>query len=335
MTLCFDGEQVAEHLSSELALNAMEECFAAEARGVTSVPPRIDTDSSKGFIRAMPAVFDDVMGLKVMTLVEGLGTRYVVLLFDVANGELLAIFDAEELTRARTAATTALAARHMCRSLTHLGIIGTGFEAVGHLRLLADLWPLQHVAAYSPNAERREEFAHRMSSELGIEVVPVDRPEKAMAGHPCVVLATKAKTPVVDGAAFDAKTVVLSIGATRLDLRELDGRSFARAATVVVDNANQMLHECGDVADSIAGGVFSADRMTSLAQLVAGATLAPLTPERDLHVFKSVGTALQDLALARALYRDEGFRARGIDIGEVASLKPFSARAVIPRSVSA
>lgn len=328
MTLAFDRERLSKHLSHDVALRAMEDCFAAEARGVTRLPQRIDTDSGKGFIRVMPAILDDVMGLKVMTLVEGLGNRYVVLLFNVADGELLAIFDAEELTRLRTAAVTALAGRFMCTTPpASIGLIGSGFEAVGHLRMLAHVWALRRVAVYSPNAERRARFAEAMSAELRIDVVAANASDEALARQPCVVLATKAKTPVIDGAAIDPGTVVLSIGSTRLDLRELDDRSLRRAAAVVADHEDAIVHESADIAENLANGNIRLDQIVGLAKLSAGATLPRASGDRDLLVFKSVGTALQDLALARAIYRDPAARAEGFDIGEIAELKPFSAKA--------
>src|SRR5262245_42073600 len=82
--------------------------FRREAADRTTLVPRADVSSGHGFIRVMPAVLDEVIGVKVMTLAEGVGTRYLTLLYDAKSGELLALFDADELTRQRTAATTAL-----------------------------------------------------------------------------------------------------------------------------------------------------------------------------------------------------------------------------------
>lgn len=328
MTLAFDGDTLGQHLSHALALQAMEDCFAAEARGDTKLPHRIDTPTGKGFIRVMPAVFEDVMGLKIMTLVEGLGNRYLVLLYEVATGELLAMFDADELTRLRTAAVTALAGKRMCGAPpTRLGMIGTGFEAVGHLRMFAHLWPLNDVSVFSPNQERREQFAHAMSRELGIKVVAAGGADAAIADRQCVILATKAKTPVINGEALAPGTVVLSIGSTRLDLRELDDRSMERAVCVVVDGTEPVIAESADIAEALQKGILTRSQLIDLAALSAGTALPRPTKERDLLLFKSVGTALQDLALARALYRDPAVRSSGVDIGEVTGLKPFSAKA--------
>ena len=329
MTLCFDAESLEGHVSNQDGLNAMHECFAAEARGKTRLPHRIDTPSGHGFIRVMPAVFDDVMGLKIMTLVEGVGNRYMVLLYQCDTGALLAMFDADELTRIRTAATTALAGTQMCAAPpAEIGLIGTGFEAVGHLRMLAHVWPLRTVHAYSPNAERRERFAAQMSAELRIDVKAGATSREALAGKPCVVLATKAKLPVVDGSDFAPGAVVLSIGSTRLDLRELDDRSLARAAVVVVDDTEAVLAESADIADNVKNANLSREHLLPLAALVDGKAMPSISGARDLLVFKSVGTALQDLAMARAVYRDPALRARAHDIGDLLTLKGFANKKV-------
>jgi alanine dehydrogenase len=329
VTLCFDAESLEGHVSNQDGLDAMHECFAAEAGGKTRLPHRIDTPSGHGFLRVMPAVFDDVMGLKIMTLVEGVGNRYMVLLYQCDTGALLAMFDADELTRIRTAATTALAGVKMCAAPPEtMGLIGTGFEAVGHLRMMAHVWPLRTVHAYSPNAERRERFAAQMSAELKIDVKAVGTSREAVNGMPVVVLATKTKVPVVDGNDFAPGAVVLSIGSTRLDLRELDDRSLQRAAVLVVDDTEAVLAESADIAVNLKNGNLSREHLLPLSALVDGKPLPEPTIARDLLVLKTVGTALQDLAMARAVYRNPEMRARANDIGEPLTLKGFANKKV-------
>lgn len=328
MTLFFDGDLLEHQVSHELALRAMAICFDAEADGKTALPPRIDTPTGRGFIRVMPAVLDDVMGLKVMTLVEKLGTRYLVLLYEVSTGALLALFDADELTRLRTAAVTALAGQAMVATPpATLGLIGTGFEAVGHLRMCAHIWPLRRVAVFSPHAERRRRFAAELSRELQIEVVAADSAADALRDQPVVVLATKATQPVIDSADLAPGTVVLSIGSTRLDFRELDQPSLGRATIVVADDPQMIQLESADIAESIAAGVFDPRLIVALSAYRRGARPATTAAHGDVAIFKSVGTALQDLALARLLYHDEATRKGAQQLDELTRLKPFAAKA--------
>lgn len=326
MTLFYDGGSLEKSLSADVAIRAMEICFDAEAAGKTRLPPRIDTPTGKGFLRVMPAVLDDVMGLKVMTLVEGLGNRYLVLLYDVRTSELLALFDADELTRVRTAAVTALAGMALVeRPPSTLGLIGTGFEAVGHLRMFAKLWPLTDVRVFSPNAERRGRFADVMSRELGIGVTAATSAAEALRDQRAVVLATKAKVPVIDGAGIAPGAVVLSIGSTRLDLRELDNTSLARASVVVADDPQMVQLESADIAEAIAAGLLDPARIQALS--VCRREGVARRPGGDISIFKSVGTALQDLALARMIYYDDTMRSAATALPELTRLKPFSAKA--------
>jgi ornithine cyclodeaminase/alanine dehydrogenase len=276
-------------------------------------------------MRVMPAAVESVMGLKVMTLLGGRGTRYLILLYDRATTELRAVLDADEVTRRRTAATTAVAGEMLVTEApTEIGLLGTGFEAEAHLQTFAHLWPLERVLVFSRNPERRKAFAARFSDYLDIDIRPMDSSAAAVGRVPVSILATKAATPVVDGTVFPREAVVLSIGSTRPDLRELDDATLARTGTLLVDDATQVERECGDVMSAMAAGALDHSRIVSLAQAAQNPSLLSRGTERDLLSFKSVGTAIQDLTLARALVDAAAARGLGRDLGELTRLKPFN-----------
>jgi ornithine cyclodeaminase/alanine dehydrogenase-like protein (mu-crystallin family) len=271
----------------------------------------------------MPASLDGVMGVKVMTLTRGLGTRYLVLVYEQESGALVGALDAAEITRLRTAATTAVAGEQLApEGCAVLGLVGSGFEAEGHLRVFANQWPLEHVDVFSRSAERRETFAARLGADLGLDVRPVATVAEAVSTAPVSVLATKSTEPVVDGSAFPAGAVVLSIGSTRPDLRELDRATLRRAAVLVVDDAAEVTRESGDIIDGLDSGALSREHVVSMAALAPGAR--PSADGRDLLVFKSVGTAVHDLSLAIALLDAARAAGRGRDLGELTGLKPFA-----------
>ena len=199
------------------------------------------------------------------------------MLYDIASGALVALFDADELTRIRTAAVTALAGNAMlAEPPREVALIGTGFEAIGHLRLMAHVWPLERAVVYSPNADRRARCAVEMSHELGIDVTAAASEADALRDRAVVVLATKSKTPVIDGANLAAGSVVLSIGSTRLDLRELDDVSPARASMVVADDPRMIRLESADIAEGISAGILDPGRIVALSAFRRGTR-----PERD------------------------------------------------------
>jgi ornithine cyclodeaminase/alanine dehydrogenase-like protein (mu-crystallin family) len=325
MSLYLGSEDVRALASQDVLMDAARAAVKAEREGTVIMPPRLDVDLPTGFLRVMPAAMGEVMGVKVMTLVKGLGNRYLLLLYSQPSGELVALIDADEVTRLRTAATTALAGEMLAPGGTdRMGLLGSGFEAESHLRLLSRVWPLQKVLVYSPTRERRQAFAARMSEELGVSVVAVDRPEDAVAEAKVSVLATKATSPVVDGSAFPAGAVVLSIGSTRPDLRELDRSTLGRAGALLVDDARQVRLECGDVIDALGCGALEGEQIVSMADLDGDLGRLRRDGTRDLLAFKSVGTAVQDLALAKSMLAAADEQGRGRELGELTSLKAFA-----------
>lgn len=332
MTLHLSSHDIRQLATDHAVLTAARSVLRAESAGRTELPPRIDVPSGAGFLRVMPAVLDDVMGVKIMTLVEGVGNRYLVLMYDTHTGHLRAVLDADELTRLRTAACTLVAGELLgAHRHAQLGLIGSGFEAAGHLRLMALQWRIKRVRVYSRAPQRRIEFARRMADELDIDVEAVNSASEAIDTAPVAVLATKAREPVVDGSAFTPGAVVLSIGSTRPDLRELDRATLARAGTLLVDDHRQVQQESGDIIDALSHHALTEDRIVPASRASADPATIRRDEGRDLLVFKSVGTALQDLALARVLVdaahaadRDDhagGDRDLGRDLGELCSLK--------------
>lgn len=321
MTLHFTAQDVRAMVTDDMALAAARDAVQAEADGETLAVPRTDMPTPRGFLRVMPGRFRGFGGMKTMSMTRGVGNRYLLTVYDLVDGDVLAIIDADEITRLRTAATTTIAAEILLaeHTPTRLGLLGTGFEAAGHLRSLARRFPLDEIAVYSRDPGRRTRFASAMSEELSITVTSADTPEAAVRDALLVCLATKNTEPVVDGDSFQPDAVVLSIGSTRPDLRELDERAFQRACLVLVDSVPGIRAESGDVRSALEAGMLAETQIVSMADAVTDST--PIHGEPGLKVFKSVGTALQDLALAASVINAASTNGYGRDLGELAALK--------------
>lgn len=318
MTLYLSSDDVRALCTQGVAARAAQAVLEAQAAGDYQLPPRYDINLPNGFFRVMPAAVAGYMGLKIMTLARGIGNRYLLALYEQASGDLVALLDADEVTRLRTAATTAAAGQLLKpRGTPHVGVIGTGFEAAGHLRALAHTWNLSSATVFSRSSDRREAFAARMGDELGITVAPAASSAEALSDSSVAVLCTKSTEPVVSGSEFARGAVVLSIGSTRPDLRELDVETFGRSAAVLVDDPVQILRESGDVVAAVDAGALRRDQIVGMGDWAPVA----LDDERDLLTFKSVGTALQDLVLAAELVRNASASGFGQELGELAGLK--------------
>lgn len=320
MTLYLSSEDVLALCNESVALEAAHSVLAAQREGNFALPGRMDLDTSNGFFRVMPAAVGDYAGMKVMTLARGVGNRYLLALYSQESGELIALIDADEVTRLRTAASTVLASELLCSEpVTALGLIGTGFEATGHLRAFAHRWNLMEVSVYSPSEERRARFAGRMSEELGIPVRAVGSAAEALAVSPVSLLCTKSPNPVVKARDIAGAGVVLSIGSTRPDLRELDVDVFERSAAVLVDDAAQVIAESADVSTALERGAIEREQIIPVHEW--NPSSFPVSSERNLVTYKSVGTALQDLILAAKLVSGAKEQGLGRELGELASLK--------------
>lgn len=303
MTLVLDNAEVVAAADMTSVIDALERAMAVDARGGVASVPRINLPvGEQGFFRVMPAVIEelDVMGLKAFNSGAGGTVRYLVGLWRASSGELLGLIDASTLTAIRTGAVTGVAQRALTRDQREVGVIGSGLEARTNLEAICAVAPVERVKVFSPRAERRERFAAEMSEKLDVEIVPVDSPRAAAAAQTVLVATNTGAgtgTIALEGSWLDATEHVNTIGSTMSALREVDGATFGRAALVVLDTLDAPA-ESGDLQAAAAEGHWDDARVRWLADVVAEAADVP----SGLTVFKSVGTALQDVVAAKAVY---------------------------------
>lgn len=307
MTLVLTNTDVVSAVDMPSMIDALERAMVVDARGGVASVPRINLPvGAKGFYRVMPAVIEDldVMGLKAFNASVDGDVRYMVAVWRVRSGELLALVDASYLTAARTGAVTGVAQRVLTRGREQrvAGVIGSGLEARTNLEAICAVSPIEHVKVFSPRPERRESFALEMSEKLDIEVTAVDSPQAA-ADAQTVLVATNTGAGsgriALQADWLDTAEHVNTIGSTMSALREVDGATFGRADLVVLDTLDAPA-ESGDLQAAAADGHWHEDRVRWLSDVVADPVAA--AQQRGLTVFKSVGTALQDLVAAKAVY---------------------------------
>ena len=303
MTLVLDNTEVASAVHMPTMVDALESAMAMDARGRVASVPRINLAvGDKGFFRVGPVVIEelDVMGLKAFNSGAGGTVRYLVALWAVRSGELLALVDATYLTAARTGAVTGVAQRALTHGHELVGVIGSGLEARTNLEAICAVSPVRRVRVFSPRPERREQFAAEMSEKLDIEVVPTASPEEA-ADAETVLVATNTGVGTggiaLKGKWLDTARHVNTIGSTMSALREVDGAAFERAELVVLDTLDAPA-ESGDLQAAASEGHWDESKVRWLADVL----VAERPPASGLTVFKSVGTGLQDIVAAKAVY---------------------------------
>ena len=323
MTLFLNHDDVHASVTMHDAIEAIEEAFQEQGAGAVLQPNRLNVKAGKGWLRLGPAVMERSgwMGFKAMNLAAGFGVRYQVHLYRIADGDLVAIMDAQHLTTLRTGATSAVATRRLARKdPTMVGVLGSGVESRAQLEAMHALNLVRSARVYSPNSSHRERFAVEMSNSLDVEVVPVPAGRDAVAGCGIVVAGVKSTETVVFGDWLDPGTHVNSVGTARPEQREIDLRTFQRSAVVVVDTKQGVFGEAGDAI--AAKDVIALEQVYELSDLVAGR--APVRTGRDqITLFKSVGMTLEDIALAARVYSGACQRGLGTKITEFPVIKPI------------
>src|SRR5688572_19130158 len=171
MAVMLGYETLRDVLSMRDAIDLLERAFANEAAGATVVSPKYVTDFHSGAMRILFAT-DEKAGyaaMKAYHSVKGVGTRYVVSLYSLKTGELLALLDGQLITDLRTGACSGVIARrvHIDGPLS-VGVIGSGNQARTQLACLAAVYDIGSVTVYSPTAAHREHYAQVLSRALGV-----------------------------------------------------------------------------------------------------------------------------------------------------------------------
>jgi ornithine cyclodeaminase len=246
------------------------------------------------------------LGIKTVTIYPGNGQlgkpglHSVYTLFDAATGEPLAQMDGNEITSRRTAAASALAASYLARAdATTLLIAGAGRVAALMAAAHRAVRPIRRVLVWNRHAAPARDLATRLCS-AGMDAVAVDDLQHAAGEADIVSCATLSTMPLVRGAWLRPGTHLDLIGAFTPEMRESDSACFERGRAFV--DTPEALAKSGDVLRAIAEGTFSEDRLQGTLGELCGGDRQGRGGDDEITLFKSVGTALEDLAAAQLVF---------------------------------
>lgn len=303
------------------AIDVMSAAFMQLAAGRATVPQRLGLTTHTGLVLAMPGFLPDerALAIKIVTVFPD-NSRLdlpsifgLVVVLDAATGAPLALMEGGRVTAIRTGATSGLATNLMARrDARTVALFGAGVQArtqLAGVRAVRDIREVRILA-------RRADAARRLAGELAdVTVRVVDDPSEAIRGADIVITATTSSTPLFSGRDLEPGTHVNAIGAYAPSMREVDSVAVERSR-VVVDTHEGARAEAGDLIIPVREGVISFDHIKAeLGEVVSGAAHGR-TSEQEITLFKSVGHAAQDVALARCVLD----RATREDIGTMVTL---------------
>ncbi len=306
-----NAQAVADALPFDALIDALDAAFVAGANTPDRGHHEIEVPGvADGTLLLMPCwQTNKNLGVKIATVFPGNVEKALsavhasYFLMDAGTGVPIAMLDGTELTRRRTAAASALASRYLSRTdSSTLLMVGTGELAPHLVAAHASARDIGKVLIWGRRQEAAEALQERLST-LSLETAVVTDLEAAVSDADIISCATLAKNPLIKGEWLRAGQHLDLVGAFKPDMREADATAVSRAE-VYVDTYGGAMSEAGDILQAIQENAFEeSDIAGDLAELANGKCQGR-TSEEAITLFKSVGTALEDLAAAELVMQN-------------------------------
>ncbi len=325
MTLLITRRDIASLLDMRSCIDAVEDALRSHADPATFSQGVLGTHVDAGGFHVKTAATNGKLKFYVAKINANFPgnprqwdlptVQGVLILFDTTNGTPLAIMDSMEITTLRTAAASAVAAKHLSRTDSRtLAIIGCGVQGRSHLFALTAVRSFTRVLVHDSDFQRREAFARELSIAIGIDMEPVASPPEAARVSDVVVTCTPGHNQILSEGDLRPGTFLAAVGADSDSKRELDPGLLASSA-VIADSIEQCA-AIGELHHALSANLMSrSDVRAELGQVVSGARQGRLS-EKETIIYDSTGIALQDVAAAAVVYE----RALAAGMGQRISL---------------
>jgi alanine dehydrogenase len=305
MAIFLDEKCVSGLVTMQDALDAVEEVFREQGKGNVHNVPRVRAPLKGGILRITAGIlaYRGYYGVKISsTAVFGRNTGRMFCLHREETGELCAIIQVFALGALRTGAASGIATKYLANEgAATLGVLGSGRQARTQVEAVSRVRPIREVKVFSLTPEHRERFCRDLEESLKITALAVASPEQAVQGSDVIVTATTATTPVLHGRWLAPGTHINAMGANYEFRRELDREAVMAANFIATDDREQVQYESTDLAEPVKEGLLKWENVFNLADVVSGRVCGRSSPG-DITLFKSLGVAIEDVALAVRAY---------------------------------
>lgn len=308
----FDKNQVTELLDMAGCIGLMRDTLVDYSNGKTIQVLRTAMPlAPKKILGMMPSANTNlgIAGTKIITIFHdnfqrGLPSHQgAVVLFDMDDGHLKAILDADGITGIRTAAVSAAATDALARKDSHiLCVMGSGLQARRHVEAMCLVREITEVRVWDISRESVKRFKADMEAKHGIPVIDCcDDVRKAVEGADIICTVTAAHEPILFGAHISAGTHINAVGACLKMNRELDTEAV-RKSRFFCDSQESCMNEAGDLLIPIEKGELTEDHLLGEVGQVLTGEIPGRVSDADITVFEAQGLAVEDLASANYIY---------------------------------
>ena len=297
---------VTELISMKLAYHSVESVMKMQSEGSVYLKPR--TTKSFGDSKLLADMTASIPGMNVFGIkhyvVNNGNYFYYIYLYDFREKNLLAILEAEEIGRYRTAAVTALAINKLRTNNMHnLAIIGTGFQAQQQLKsVIAANSHFKKIFIFSPNKSRRTKFVMNFRKLFSKqEFVNCDSMKDALIDSDVIITATNSSSPVINYDHLKDQYLIIGMGAATPYYIEIDEKTIANCNLVIADDIDQAKLESGDLLNPVSKGLLQWKDVIYFSDIFKPEF--KLSYEKNKIFFKSLGIATWDVSIANDIYK--------------------------------
>jgi alanine dehydrogenase len=306
---------VQHALSMQDAIPMVRDAFAQLSTNQATVPLRVPVPIRKhdGVTLFMPAYLhsSDALAIKIVSVhnqnpAKGLPLIHaLVVVIDAATGKPLAAMEGGYLTALRTGAVSGVATELLARRAARVAaVFGAGVQGHTQLRAISAVRPLELAYIFDAVPGKAEQFVREMSGQpdLPRELRAASSPTQAVRDADIICTATTASHPVFSGKDIKRGVHINAIGAYTPQMQEIDEETLKRADKIVIDSHSGAMAEAGDLIIALEKGAIKPEDIYAEIGEIAAGKLPGRQSDDEITFFKSVGNAVQDASVARAIY---------------------------------
>ncbi|VEI08697.1 ornithine cyclodeaminase family protein [Kurthia zopfii] len=322
--LLFDAALIEQHYKMADAIKDVKKTLVAKANGKIQSPERtvLDVEERSASSLYMPCanMESEIASIKIVSIFPdnpqiGLPTTQgIILLTSFSDGQHLAALNASYLTRLRTGAISAVATeRYALPNASTLAVIGTGAMAFEQVLGVAEVRDLTEIYLYNRSIEKTANFKEKLEQEGITATIHIcESADEATSQALIINCATRSQTAVIRKEAIQKGAHINGVGSYLPEMREIDIDLITKEHQVIVDDFSGVQHEAGEFMAAVAEGKWSWDDV--YATLEDTVVNPFLTRQSDITLFKCVGAAYYDLAVAEGVYNKLKSKAQNISL---------------------
>lgn len=310
------GKEIRQVVTMAQAISSVKEAYQQLSTGQSILPLRtqVPIKGQDGVILFMPAYLStsDALGTKIVSVFprnvkKNLPTIHaLVVLVNPETGEPAAVMDGTYLTALRTGAASGVATELLARTEASVAaIIGAGIQGRTQLEAVCTVRAIKKAWVYDCLPEAASAFAKEMKEHgdpIPAEISVADSASQAVREADILCTATTSSEPVFEDGDLKPGVHINGVGSFTPEMQEIPSQTVVRSK-VIVDSRSASMAEAGDLIIPLKEGLINEEHIHAEIGEVAAGKIAARESEDEITFFKSVGLAVQDVAVAELIRR--------------------------------